>query len=49
MQEIFRFEKTGVGEDGQTLGRFGPTGIRPKFLSKILGSGIKLPPDMFGQ
>jgi len=48
MQEIFHFEKTGVGEDGQILGEFKPTGIRPKFLDKILGSGIELPPDMFG-
>jgi pilus assembly protein CpaF len=47
MQEIFSFEKTGVGEGGQILGEFKPTGIRPNFLNKILGSGIELPPDMF--
>ena len=47
MQEIFSFEKTGVGEGGKILGEFKPTGIRPNFLNKILGSGIELPPDMF--
>lgn len=47
MQEIFKFEKTGVGEGGKIVGEFKPTGIRPNFLNKILGSGIELPPDMF--
>ncbi len=47
MQEIFAFEKTGVGEFGEILGRFKPTGIRPKSLSRIETSGIHLPPQMF--
>ena len=31
MQDIFVFERVGIGEKGKVLGRFRPTGIRPKF------------------
>jgi pilus assembly protein CpaF len=47
MQEIFFFEKTGVGKDGEILGNFRPTGIRPKFMDRLLRSGVHLPPDLF--
>jgi pilus assembly protein CpaF len=47
MQEIFFFEKTGVGKDGEILGNFRPTGIRPKFMERLLRSGVHLPPDLF--
>lgn len=46
-QEIFRFEATGV-RDGQTLGTFRPTGIRPKFTEKLEKAGLFLPPKVFG-
>ncbi|MFQ6002449.1 MAG: CpaF family protein [Candidatus Zixiibacteriota bacterium] len=47
MQEIFYFEKTGVGEDGQILGNYRPTGIRPKFMDRLLRSGVHLPAELF--
>jgi pilus assembly protein CpaF len=47
MQDIFLFERTGVSEDGQVIGRFRPTGIRPKFADRLLVAGIKLPADLF--
>jgi pilus assembly protein CpaF len=47
MQEIFLYEKQGVDENGKVLGRFRPTGIRPRFLQQMLASGIKLPADIF--
>lgn len=47
MQELFFFEKTGVGKDGEILGNFRPTGIRPKFMDRLLRSGVHLPPDLF--
>ena len=31
MQEIFQYERTGIDSNGQVLGRFRPTGIRPRF------------------
>src|SRR6266853_1439970 len=47
MQEVFVFEKQGVGPDGRVLGAFTPTGIRPKFAEKLKASGIVVPASMF--
>ncbi len=46
-QEIFVFEKTGIGERGQVKGRFRATGIRPRFYERLMASGIQLPASMF--
>ncbi len=46
-QDIFVFEKTGVREDGKVLGRFRPTGIRPKFSERLKAAGIQLPAAVF--
>jgi pilus assembly protein CpaF len=48
MHEIFNFEKLGVGPEGEILGEFRATGLRPKFLDRILRSGYKLSSDVFG-
>jgi pilus assembly protein CpaF len=45
--DIFIFEQTGF-ENGKVLGRLRPTGLRPKFMDKIEGAGIHLPPSIFG-
>jgi pilus assembly protein CpaF len=47
MQDIFLFERVGIGEKGKVLGRFRPTGIRPKFAERLKHSGIHLPASMF--
>ena len=47
MQDVFVFEKQGVGQDGRVLGTFSPTGIRPKFAEKLKASGIAVPASMF--
>jgi pilus assembly protein CpaF len=47
MQEIFAFQKKGIGPDGAVLGAFTPTGIRPKFAERLSAAGIRLPMDMF--
>ncbi|HEV8319602.1 MAG TPA: CpaF family protein [Vicinamibacterales bacterium] len=47
MQEIFRFDKVGVGPDGRVLGRFVATGVRPKVCERLRTGGVVLPPDMF--
>ena len=46
-QDVFVFERTGLGEKGRVLGRFKPTGIRPKFSEKLRACGYNLPPDLF--
>jgi pilus assembly protein CpaF len=35
MQEIFRFEQTGVSQDGKVLGHFCATGVRPRFADRL--------------
>jgi pilus assembly protein CpaF len=47
MQEIFTFNKKGIGPDGKVIGAFQPTRIRPKFLERLRVSGIMLPPSLF--
>ncbi|NNC48892.1 MAG: CpaF family protein [Sphingomonas sp.] len=47
LQEIFRFRKTGVDEDGMTLGHFEATGIRPRFVEVAQSFGIDLSPELF--
>lgn len=47
MQDIFTFERRGIGEKGEVLGEFGPTGIRPKLAERLETSGVHLPFEMF--
>ena len=49
MQEIFRFNRKGVGPDGKVVGAFEPTHIRPKFLERLRIAGIVLPQNLFEQ
>ena len=45
MQDIFRFEKRGLGPNGKVLGRFYATGIVPKFAEKLQQAGISFDPS----
>src|ERR671913_14696 len=47
MQEIFQYERTGVDGQGQVIGRFRPTGIRPRFAEKLKACGLQLPRVFF--
>jgi len=47
MQDIFLFEKRGIGPGGKVMGRFHATGIRPKFAERLKTSGIALPASLF--
>jgi pilus assembly protein CpaF len=47
MQEIFSFQQTGIGAHGEVLGYFKASGVRPRFLDRVLSYGIKLPEQMF--
>ena len=47
LQDIFLFERTGIGEDGKVRGRFRATGIRPKCADRLASSGHRLPAEMF--
>jgi pilus assembly protein CpaF len=47
MQEIFRFRQTGVSPEGQVVGKFEATGIRPKFIEQVMSHGVSLSADLF--
>ena len=47
MQDIFTFNRTGIGPNGEVLGYFSPTGVRPRFSERLAAAGIRFPMDMF--
>jgi pilus assembly protein CpaF len=47
MQEIFQFERKGIDKDGQVIGRFRPTGVRPRFAERLKVYGMQLPRVFF--
>lgn len=47
MQEIFQYERTGIDQQGQVIGRFRPTGIRPRFAERLKAAGMQLPRVFF--
>ncbi len=47
MQEIYRFNRSGVGPRGEVQGHFRPTGIRPRFTERLEQYGYILPPHIF--
>ncbi len=47
LQDIFVFEQKGRDDNGRIIGRFKPTGIRPKFMEKLANNGIKVNNDIF--
>ncbi len=49
MQEIFRYTQQGVDDRGRVLGRFGPTGIRPRCADRIKAHGMELESGMFNE
>jgi len=42
MQDIFRFEQSGVDAEGHLFGSLEPTGIMPTFMDRFARSGIRL-------
>jgi pilus assembly protein CpaF len=49
MHDIFNFVRKGIGPDGRVIGSFQPSGIRPKFLDRLLVAGIFLPAELFAR
>ncbi len=49
MQEIFKFERTGLGEDGKIIGHFTSTGLRSTFSERFAQWGYDLPASIYSQ
>lgn len=48
LSDIFKFNQSGVDEDGKILGQVKPTGIRPLFGPRLEAAGFKLGAEIFG-
>jgi pilus assembly protein CpaF len=48
LSDLFRFDQTGVGQDGKILGEMRATGLRPVFTPKLEVAGFKLGGEVFG-
>ncbi len=46
-QDLFRFEQTGMDENGKLTGKFVATGMQPGFMEKFQINGVELPMDFF--
>ena len=47
MQDIFKWEQTGIDKDGKVQGCHLATGIRPKFVERSKARGINVPVEIF--
>jgi pilus assembly protein CpaF len=47
LQDIFVFDRLGIGPNNRVLGRFRATGLRPLFTERLKASGIQLSPGLF--
>ncbi|MBX3277164.1 MAG: CpaF family protein [Acidobacteria bacterium] len=47
MQEIFKYDRSGVDSQGRVIGRHRPTGVRPQFAERLKTYGYPLPRTMF--
>lgn len=47
LTDIFKFNQTGVTQDGQVLGEMQPTGIRPNFTPRLEAAGFRLGAEIF--
>nr|WP_319247339.1 ATPase, T2SS/T4P/T4SS family [uncultured Celeribacter sp.] len=47
MQEVFRFQRTGLAPDNKIIGHFTATGVRSHFAERFRMWGYDLPPSLF--
>ena len=48
LTDIFKFEQSGVTQEGKIVGELKATGIRPLFTPRLETAGFKLGPEIFG-
>ena len=48
LQEIFKLDIKGKTSEGKLIAELKPTGVRPKFTTRLEAHGHKLPPSIFG-
>jgi len=46
MQDVFRFIRSGLDQQGRVIGRFTSTGIRPRVLDRLDDLGLEMPAEI---
>lgn len=49
MQDIYKYEQSGIDETGRARGNFISTGVRPNFMTRLESAGVSLPASAFRQ
>lgn len=47
LQEIFKFDRRGIDQNGRVIGEFRPVCSRPRLLDQLEVCGLTLPPSLF--
>ncbi|MCL6520223.1 MAG: CpaF family protein [Armatimonadetes bacterium] len=47
LQDLFLFQQEGVDASGKVIGRHVATGLRPKFMDRLIQQGLELPASIF--
>ncbi|WP_425092707.1 CpaF family protein [Tropicimonas sp. S265A] len=47
MQEVFKYQRTGLGPDGKIIGHFTATGVRSHYSERFKSWGYDLPPSIY--
>jgi pilus assembly protein CpaF len=47
MQDLFEFDRTGIGQHGKVVGTFRALGNIPMVSDRLRGFGVKLPDSIF--
>lgn len=47
LQDVFRFEQSGLDQKGKVVGQFVFTGVKPRFVEKLKNHGIEIPMSLF--
>jgi pilus assembly protein CpaF len=48
-QEIFRYRRRGITPEGQVIGDFETTGVRPTFMERLRVAGVEISNDLFAE
>ena len=46
MQDIFKFVRSGIDAQGRVMGRFAPSGVRPRTLDRLEELGLEMPEEL---
>jgi pilus assembly protein CpaF len=49
MQDIYKYHRRGITENGEVVGDFEATGVRPLFMERLQVAGIELPHSLFAK